>query len=145
MLCLAISGDGHTILTGSASGTLRVWDLASTQHLGVLRGHVGAVTSCDISCCGKICVSGAEDSSIRYVICRALSGLDQSSLHIQETHTFPLAQHAASHEVLSCIPEHYVSHLTYRSCACIKIFTIPQCNFTICQKMVAEAVLRLRF
>src|SRR5207249_3654536 len=42
---VALSQDGRTILTGSRSGTVRLWDAATGQELRQFEGHQGAVSA----------------------------------------------------------------------------------------------------
>ena len=42
-LAVAFSPDGARIVSGSADGTVRVWDAASGEELLVLRGHEDVV------------------------------------------------------------------------------------------------------
>ena len=49
---VAFSPDGATLATGSAVGTVKLWDVASRRCVATLEGHDGAVSSISFSCDG---------------------------------------------------------------------------------------------
>ncbi|MCK4221301.1 MAG: hypothetical protein KAX25_00415 [Dehalococcoidia bacterium] len=57
--------DGRRIITGSADGTARIWDVASGQQVGILSGHPGAVVSGASSPDGSLIVTGCADGTAR--------------------------------------------------------------------------------
>ena len=61
ILALAVA-DGK-IVSGSNDNTIRIWDLATGQHIRTLKGHNGAVLALAVAD-GKI-VSGSRDNTIR--------------------------------------------------------------------------------
>jgi WD40 repeat protein/Flp pilus assembly protein TadD len=62
---VAISADGTRIVSGSADGTLRLWDSGTGQELLVLRGHRAAVRSVAFTPDGRRIVSGSEDGTVK--------------------------------------------------------------------------------
>jgi hypothetical protein len=58
---VAISLDGKRIITGSADGTMKVWDAQTGKEILSLKGHTGPVNSVAISADGKRIVSGSKD------------------------------------------------------------------------------------
>ena len=64
--CIAISGDGKYIASGSYDTTIRVWDATLGTAVGEpLRGHRGWVRSVAFSPDGTAIVSGSNDATIR--------------------------------------------------------------------------------
>ncbi len=59
------SPDGARIASGSADGTMRIWDRNSGQCLAVLSGHQGAVTSVAYSPDGLVIASAGADGVLR--------------------------------------------------------------------------------
>jgi len=63
---LAISADGRCIASGSADGTIRLWNAETGTAIGEqLTGHEGLVRSVAISADGRRIVSGSADGTIR--------------------------------------------------------------------------------
>ncbi len=65
---LAISPDGHWLVTGSADNTARLWDLTAPDPAAspvVLRGHEGGITALAISPDGHWLVTGSDDTTAR--------------------------------------------------------------------------------
>ncbi|WP_160160880.1 serine/threonine-protein kinase [Actinomadura sp. K4S16] len=46
---VAVSGDGRYVATGSAQGTIQVWETGEARCVAALRGHAGPVTSLALS------------------------------------------------------------------------------------------------
>ncbi len=63
---VAFSPDGMRIVSGSSDTTLRVWDAATSQPIGVsMQGHEKAVMSVAFSPDGTRIVSGSNDTTMR--------------------------------------------------------------------------------
>ncbi|KIS68407.1 uncharacterized protein UMAG_03498 [Mycosarcoma maydis] len=52
-----------TLVSASLDETVRVWDLASGEEVGRLRGHVGTVKCLQVE--DEVCITGGSDHSIR--------------------------------------------------------------------------------
>ncbi len=61
---LAVSDDGRRVLTGSANGTIALWDVFSGTLIRTLEGHDAAVTALVIDGDGDWVVSGGEDGVV---------------------------------------------------------------------------------
>ena len=66
VVSVAFSRDGKTLASGSADGTIRLWDLPTGRWIGSpLRGGTAAVVSVAFSRDGKTLASGSADGTIR--------------------------------------------------------------------------------
>jgi len=62
---VALSGDGHTALSGGGDKTVRVWDLSTGRCTAVLEGHTNLVSSVALSGDGRTALSGSDDGTVR--------------------------------------------------------------------------------
>ncbi len=62
---VAISPDGHTIVSGSRDDIIKVWDLATGREKRTLKGHTSYVYSVAISLDGRTIGSGSLDDTIK--------------------------------------------------------------------------------
>lgn len=62
---VAFSPDGTRFVSGSADGTLRVWDVERREEIATLRGHSGAVFAAVYSPDGARIASGGRDRVVR--------------------------------------------------------------------------------
>ncbi len=72
---------GRSLLSGSADGTLKLWNTLSGRCLRTLEGHAEWVTSVALSADGRIAVSGSADHTLR--LWQLESG---KCLHVLEGH-----------------------------------------------------------
>jgi WD40 repeat protein/uncharacterized caspase-like protein len=61
----AFTRDGGHVLTGSADGTLKLWDIGATRLVRTFVGHKRNVTAVALSTDGSRALSGSEDKTIR--------------------------------------------------------------------------------
>jgi len=62
--CLASSPDGKVLASGSADGTVRLWEVPSGKPQAILRGHTRPVHSVAFSSDGKTLASSSEYGSV---------------------------------------------------------------------------------
>jgi WD40 repeat protein/ABC-type dipeptide/oligopeptide/nickel transport system ATPase component len=68
ILTLALTADGHMLVTGSEDGTARIWDLTAANpkaSVYALRGDAGGVSLLALSADGRTLVTGSENSTPR--------------------------------------------------------------------------------
>ena len=58
--------DGSVLASGSSDTTIRLWNVATGQHLKTLVGHTRTVSSLFFSSDGKILTSGSPDGTLRF-------------------------------------------------------------------------------
>lgn len=61
---LAVSPAG-VLLSGHRNGEIRLWNIETGEHLGVLKGHSEIVTSLALDADGRSAVSGSNDKTVR--------------------------------------------------------------------------------
>ena len=54
----------NQVLSGSADGTIRVWDTFNRTPVSVIRGHLGGILSLDVSPDGKTLATGSDDTTV---------------------------------------------------------------------------------
>src|SRR5262249_12220780 len=62
---LTFAPDGHTLLSGGADGTVRIWDVAMGREKGKLLAHDGAVLSLALHPKSHVLASGGADKSMK--------------------------------------------------------------------------------
>lgn len=65
IICLAFSGDGGTLASGSRDETIRLWDAASGAERAALRGHTDQVNAVAFAPDGQALASGSADKTVR--------------------------------------------------------------------------------
>ena len=91
--CLAITPDGHTLITGSSDCTIRVWSMSKVSNglrsqkrqlniVATLSGHNRKVTSLDVCPKVGILASGGEDCRVVLWDCRSWAFLYDLKGHL---------------------------------------------------------------
>jgi NACHT domain- and WD repeat-containing protein len=62
---VAVTPDGHRVVSGSSDKTLRVWELATGTCLKTLEGHTDLVKAVAVTSDGHLAVSGSWDCTLR--------------------------------------------------------------------------------
>ncbi|MBI4752508.1 MAG: hypothetical protein HY774_28790, partial [Acidobacteria bacterium] len=62
---VAIFPDGKRIVSGSANGILKIWDLETRAELATFRGHTGEVTAVAVLPDGRRLVSASRDETLK--------------------------------------------------------------------------------
>ncbi|XP_052812359.1 neurexin-1-like isoform X2 [Mya arenaria] len=62
---VTLSDDGRYLVSGSADGTLKVWDMHTERPIHTLQGHTDEVWCTALSSDNEIAVSGSADGTIR--------------------------------------------------------------------------------
>ncbi|MFO0953890.1 MAG: hypothetical protein U0835_22590 [Isosphaeraceae bacterium] len=88
------SGDGSTIVSVAADGSLRVWDARSAAEVGVIDAHTGAVRGLAVSHDGRRAVTIGDDQLLR--VWDLPSGQVLKTVSTQPTRTWTCS--AATHD-----------------------------------------------
>ncbi len=62
---VAFSPDGTLLASGSANGTIKMWNVNTRKEVATLEGHTGRVLSLDFSPDGSMLASGSLDRTVR--------------------------------------------------------------------------------
>lgn len=62
---IALSSNGTTLAIGTQTGSIALFDLATSSELATLSGHTGAVNSLSFNANGSLLASGGEDAILR--------------------------------------------------------------------------------
>ena len=62
---VAFSPDGAMVASGSANGTVKLWNVSTRENIATLEGHTGSVVSLDFSTNGTLLASGARDNTVK--------------------------------------------------------------------------------
>ena len=62
---VAFSPDGALLASGSANGTVKLWNVSTRENIATLEGHTGSVVSLDFSTNGTLLASGARDNTVK--------------------------------------------------------------------------------
>jgi transcription initiation factor TFIID subunit 5 len=69
VFCVALPCSFHPncsyLLSGSSDRTVRMWSVAEGRCVRILTGHKGAVTSLQVSPCGRLAATAGEDKRIK--------------------------------------------------------------------------------
>ncbi|WP_377480462.1 MAG: hypothetical protein P2A85_12545 [Microcoleus anatoxicus] len=65
VLSVVISPNGQILASGSADGTIKLWDLTTWQEIRTLTSHNSSILSLAIDADGKILASGSADGTIK--------------------------------------------------------------------------------
>jgi WD40 repeat protein len=57
--------DGRRLACGCGDGTVRLWDLATREERGTLKGHTRSALSVAFSPDGNTLASGSQDATVR--------------------------------------------------------------------------------
>ncbi len=63
--CVAVSADGHRLLSGSVDTTLRLWDIETGEEIRPLLGHTKVVHCVGLSADDRYALSSGEDKAVR--------------------------------------------------------------------------------
>ena len=84
--CLAFSGNGHTLASGGADGSIRFWEAATSRETLSIPGHRKRVTALVYSPDGRMLASGSTDGAICFwdpatgEALRTLNGMPQEEV-----------------------------------------------------------------
>jgi WD40 repeat protein/transcriptional regulator with XRE-family HTH domain len=78
-MCVALSGDGASLVAGTSTGEVWLWRVADRTPLLTMRGHIGPVFDVALSLDGRLLASGSLDGTIR--LWEAASGDLRATLH----------------------------------------------------------------
>ncbi len=62
---MAFSPDGRLLATAASDKAARLWDPATSKHLGILRGHTDQVHGVAFSPDGRLLATASYDTTVR--------------------------------------------------------------------------------
>ena len=62
---MAVSPDGHQLISASDAQTLKVWDLVTEDEQRTLTGHTGEVSAVAVSPDGRQLISAPDDETLK--------------------------------------------------------------------------------
>ena len=83
----AYSPDGRRVVSGSADGTLKLWDTETWKEVATLTGHHGGILVCAYSPDGRRFVSASGDGTLRVWDAHAAEGNTSPTGHTREVST----------------------------------------------------------
>ena len=78
ILSMAYSPDGNMLATGSADGTVQLWDATTHRQVAMLKGHTGNVYSVAFSPDGNLLATGSADHTVLLWVVAANSQVEHS-------------------------------------------------------------------
>ena len=96
---IAVDTENDRIISGSADGTIRLWDLHTGAHLETFRGHLDAIHHIDLTIDNRRIISYGDDYAIKIWDLKGKAATITHSLHegkVLALQSLPDNQHALS-------------------------------------------------